>query len=274
MNLPANFTRRVFIVCGVAAAAWIGAALAFGWDDMSTALGRFGAGTLAQIGGLSLLNYGLRWLRWQVFLQTIARPLPLRPSVAVYFATYVMVITPGKLGEVFKAAIMRDRWGIPLALGLPVVLAERVFDFLAVAALAAGGLAVWQGPGHGIEVAAAAAVGFAVLLWLLNLPATRRTIVARAAASRHLQGHAVALDEAQGATGRLLAPGPGTGHLLLTIVAWLAECAGLWLACRVLVPGIGPADAVFIYAASTLAGSISFLPGGLGGTEAVMVLLL
>jgi uncharacterized protein (TIRG00374 family) len=32
--------------------------------------------------------------------------------------------------------------------------------------------------------------------------------------------------------------------------------------------------AVFIYAFSTLAGAVSFLPGGLGGSEASMILLL
>jgi uncharacterized protein (TIRG00374 family) len=33
-------------------------------------------------------------------------------------------------------------------------------------------------------------------------------------------------------------------------------------------------DAVFVYAAGTLVGSVSFLPGGLGGTEAVIIALL
>jgi uncharacterized protein (TIRG00374 family) len=33
-------------------------------------------------------------------------------------------------------------------------------------------------------------------------------------------------------------------------------------------------QAIFVYAAGTLAGSLSFLPGGLGGTEAVLIWLL
>ena len=98
--------------------------------------------------------------------------------------------------------------------------------------------------------------------------------MARAAASRHLRGHAVGLDEALAATSTLLAPGPGSLHLAVSVLAWFCECAGLWLVCRTLAPAAGLTDAVFIYAAATLVGSVSFLPGGLGGTEAVIIVLL
>ncbi|HPF71039.1 MAG TPA: lysylphosphatidylglycerol synthase transmembrane domain-containing protein [Candidatus Krumholzibacteria bacterium] len=274
MNLPSNFTRRAFLVAGLAAAAWIAAALAFGWRGIVDALARFGPGGFALVAGLSLVNYGLRYLRWEAFLRAVRIRVPRRTSFAVYFATYVMVITPGKLGEVFKAAILRDRCGTPLAKGLPVVLAERVYDFLAVLALAAVGLAAWDGPWHGLHIALAAGAGFAGLLLLVRQPALRRRLVERAAASRHLQGRAVALDEALAATSTLLAPGPGLVHLVVSTLAWFCECAGLWLVCRTLAPQVALTDAVFIYAAATLAGSVSFLPGGLGGTEAVLILLL
>jgi uncharacterized protein (TIRG00374 family) len=48
----------------------------------------------------------------------------------------------------------------------------------------------------------------------------------------------------------------------------------LWLICGHLGVDLGLWSAVFVYAAATLAGAAAFLPGGLGGTEAVLVLLL
>ncbi|MBE0564654.1 MAG: flippase-like domain-containing protein [Krumholzibacteria bacterium] len=274
MNLPRNLTRTTFAVAGLAAAAWLAVALLLGWRELAAALARCGPGLFALVALLSLANYGLRYLRWQAFLRTVGARVPPRTSFAVYFASYVMVITPGKLGEVFKAAILRDRTGLPLAKGLPVVLAERIYDFLAVLALVAVGMVFWDGPWHGSRAALAAGTLFGALLLAVRSSALRRRLVARAAGSRHLAGHTVGLDEALAATSDLLAPGPGLGHLAVSTGAWFCECAGLWLVCRVLAPGVDLPAAVFVYAAATLVGSVSFLPGGLGGTEAVIIVLL
>jgi uncharacterized protein (TIRG00374 family) len=48
----------------------------------------------------------------------------------------------------------------------------------------------------------------------------------------------------------------------------------MWLVCRGCAAPLPPADAIFIYAAGTLVGSLSFLPGGLGGTEGTIIWLL
>ncbi|MBK7188290.1 MAG: flippase-like domain-containing protein [bacterium] len=97
-------------------------------------------------GRLSLANYLLRFLRWEIFLRRLDVHLGLRPSLILYFSSYLMVITPGKIGEVFKAGLLRERFAVPLARGVPIVLAERIYDFLGVLLLAAVGLTFWPGP--------------------------------------------------------------------------------------------------------------------------------
>jgi len=73
----------------------------------------------------------------------------------------------------------------------------------------------------------------------------------------------------------LVAPGPlvwGTG---LGVLAWLCECLGFAIIVRGF-PGahVALGLATLIYAVTTVAGALSFLPGGLGVTEASMTLLL
>ncbi|KAA6182818.1 flippase-like domain-containing protein [Thiohalocapsa marina] len=58
------------------------------------------------------------------------------------------------------------------------------------------------------------------------------------------------------------------------LLAWAAEAWGLYLLLTWLGVEIGSLQAMGIYAVSTLAGALSFLPGGLGGAEAAMVALL
>ena len=61
----------------------------------------------------------------------------------------------------------------------------------------------------------------------------------------------------------------------LGILAWFSEGAALWVILRGLDdPNVSLPWAVAIYAASTLVGAISTLPGGLVGTEATLVALL
>ena len=62
--------------------------------------------------------------------------------------------------------------------------------------------------------------------------------------------------------------------LTLSTLAWLCECLGLWLVCRGLGFPVPLGEAIFVYAAGTLVGSLSFMPGGLGGTEATIIWLL
>jgi len=62
---------------------------------------------------------------------------------------------------------------------------------------------------------------------------------------------------------------------VLALAAWTAEAVGLQLISRITVgPALPMADAIGIYAVATLVGGLSFLPGGLGSTEAVMIALL
>ncbi len=62
--------------------------------------------------------------------------------------------------------------------------------------------------------------------------------------------------------------------LALGLIAWGAEGVAFHIILRSLDVPISLALAVGIYAVSVLAGALSFIPGGLGSTEAVMGVLL
>lgn len=62
--------------------------------------------------------------------------------------------------------------------------------------------------------------------------------------------------------------------LITGVIAWLAEAVGFWYLLHILGQDVSVLMAVSIYGVAVLIGAISFLPGGLGSTEAVMSLLL
>ena len=74
---------------------------------------------------------------------------------------------------------------------------------------------------------------------------------------------------------QFLAPGLLLSGLLMGLVAWGAEAVGLKLVADVVAPiELSIPAAMGIYAIAIIVGALSFLPGGLGSTEAVMAALL
>jgi uncharacterized protein (TIRG00374 family) len=62
--------------------------------------------------------------------------------------------------------------------------------------------------------------------------------------------------------------------IAIGLVAWGADGVILYYIMNVLGNDLSLTTVLFIYAFSILVGALSFLPGGLGGTEATMVTLL
>ncbi len=274
MKLPRHFVGKSFLIIALVAVIYVAGALWLGWDEIRDRISHFPGQALLFMAGLSLFNYVLRFFRWELYLRQLGRPLPWRTSLGLYFSAYVMVITPGKIGEVFKAAVMREKCGVPLALGIPVVLAERIYDFLAVLVLAILGLFIWPESFAGLTTGLVAAAFLPVALALFRHPGVRTRLLNKLGKAPLLKDHTVSLDSSMTSLDRLLSLRLVLISMILTTVAWLAECLGLWIACRGLQSAVSVGESIFVYAAGTLVGSLSFLPGGLGGTEAVIIILL
>jgi uncharacterized protein (TIRG00374 family) len=269
-----SISSRVFIVIASAVVLYALLSLLVGWRDLGRRFVAYPVAHLPALAGLSLANYVLRFLRWELYRRRCGIVLRLGQSAALFFATFVMVITPGKLGELFKATFLLERHGTPLSRGIPILVAERLFDFLGVLTLAAVGLALWQGPLVGLQVSLAVAALLPLAVVALRSVRLQRFLLRRAAAAPRFSGHLDAVSRAIERFRGLTSPKLSALALLLSLLAWLAECGSLWLVCRGFATPIASADALFIYAAATLAGTLVFLPGGLGGTEATLILLL
>ncbi len=113
------------------------------WTEMSRAaesLATFRWAVLAPVLILSMVNYLLRAVRWEYYLRLLSVRLPFLKSAAVFFASLLFCITPGRLGEVCKSYFVNKVNGTPVARTVPIVLAERLVDLLATGLLALVGL--------------------------------------------------------------------------------------------------------------------------------------
>lgn len=219
--------------------------------------------------GLSLLNYAFRFAKWQLYLKKLNFEVPLGVSFNIFIAGMSMSVTPGKIGEVLKSMLLKERYGLPVARSAPIVFAERLTDLLGLFVIAGLGIATFE---FGRAAFGAALVLVVVLILILNQPAIVGKLLdlwEKLPLVGHLRAH---LEESYEAARELLSWRLLSGTTVLSVLGWSMEAFAFYLILHAL--GAEHAtlqSASFIFAMTTILGAISFLPGGLGVAEASMI---
>lgn len=220
---------------------------------------------------LSLINYALRFVRWHGYLRWLGNRIPLGRHALIYIAGFALTTTPGKAGEGMRS-IYLARLGVPYPHSLAAFFAERFLDLLTIALLSMLVLIAFSG--YVLWVIAPLAVLAGLLVAIRQrclLEAMKRRYAApETRVAQLMHGLVSAWDQAFA----LLGDRPLYAGLALGLVAWAAEGVSVYIIAHGLGLELAVETAIGIYAVSMLVGALSFVPGGLGGTEAVMALLL
>lgn len=251
----------------LAAAGYLGFALWSGWSDVVNAGTRVGVVGAAIALLLSLVNYALRFLRWQAYLHAMHHPVPWLPSLKIYLAGFALTTTPGKAGEALRGVLLAH-WGVPYPASLAAFLSERLSDLLAVIILTLLGLTLNPKAGPIVAIAIAAVLTAFVLFCSAGLlMRVHGAIHGNSRLSMFLRSLIEILLQARRCHTPLLVIGASG----LSLGAWFAEAWAFHLILQWMGFEAPMTFAVFVYSISMLTGALSFLPGGLGGTEASMV---
>ena len=217
----------------------------------------------------TLFNYGLRFIKWHLYLKQIgAGALSVRESLRLFVAGFPLAVTPGKIGEALKGLWVHDFTGVPTARGISVVVAERISDGIAVLLLSVLGVIAYPDFWLVFLIVLTGLLALIVVtqirplaLWFLDL-GERLPLINK-----------VMPQVREFYEGSFMVFKPGMTLLAVAIgtLSWFGEGVGLYLV--LLGLGIPPdletfAISVFVLAFSTVVGAISTLPGGLGATEA------
>jgi uncharacterized protein (TIRG00374 family) len=255
-----------FAAVTAAVAVWLGA------DEAIARLFAFNYGVVAGMLALSLVNYALRALRWQLFSRHLGIDVPPARAGLYYLAGFSMTMTPGKVGEALRLWLLERIHGVRYQRAAPLFLADRIGDAIALLLLCLLGLAAFD-QYRGALLAAASLVALAVLVLLnpsLGAAAVRAAYGVARRGKRLFAGVRIALRR----TARLFDARIFALSLVLGLVGWLAEALAFHWLLTTLGADIGLPRAVFIFAFSMVVGGASMLPGGLGGAEAAMFGLL
>lgn len=263
--------RAVIVSVVFSAVGYLGFSLWGGWESVRNAIGEVGLTGILVALLMSLINYALRFTRWQCYLAALGHPVPWRPSLKIYLAGFALTTTPGKAGEALRGVLLKP-WSVPYPKSFAAFFSERLSDLFGVVLLSLFGLTLYPEARPMIVISVALVlVGFLVLSQRRLIAGIGTLIPVQGGKLVSLARHLLhVLLEAQ----RCHRPGLLFNATVLSVLAWSSEALAFhWILDR-MGADIPLAFSVFVYAMAMLAGAISFMPGGLGSAEAVMVGLL
>ena len=182
----------------------------------------------------------------------------------VLLAYFANSLAPAKLGDAYRAYLLRQDGGVPFSAGVGTIVAERIVDaMMIVLVLAGAALVVFGGamPAQasptlalGAFVFVAGAVGL-VLLWIA------RDVILRLLPTAFRETY---LRLQQALFGSLKRPLPVFG---ISLLLWLNDGMRVWFVARSIDAGISPAVAILVAVMGALLTVIPFTPAGLGVVE-------
>lgn len=215
---------------------------------------------------LSIFSYLLRFSRWYYFLSPLEPSIFIQKHLLIYFSGFALTTTPGKAGETIRSLFLAPL-GIRYHQSLAAFFSERLLDVLAVLTLSVL-LFAWAFPEYQQWVLASA-----VFITIVFLVIRSRFIPFLI--ERFLKHKSKALLIAfQDQVSKFLSNRSIGIALPLSLMAWTAQGYGLYLIVDAFGFDVSPFLVIGIYNISILAGAISFIPGGIGATEAAISVLL
>lgn len=273
--------RRTAIGVAIGIVLYVAVTLWLGVEELGETLSSFGWPMLAAALGLSCVNYLLRFWKWELCLGWLnvrgdgpddAPSLSRARSLQIYVAGLSMSVTPGKVGEVLRSLLLKASDGVSFSRTAPIVVADRMTDLIALVILSLVGILDYQ---EYLPYVAATLVLVVAGVVVLGTPRLSGALLA-ACSRLPLVGTSFSKAGAMVESAAvLLSLRPLAILSVLSVAGWGMECVGYWL----ILHGFFGVEAslglcTFLWAATTLIGALSFLPGGLGATEASLGVLV
>jgi uncharacterized protein (TIRG00374 family) len=222
------------------------------------------------------LSFPLRGYRWALLLRGTGFRLGLRDATEIIFLSWLVnCLVPAKLGDVYRAYLLKINSTVSLSRTFGTVFIERILDLFAISilGLAAGFWSFRNGLPTEIQVVFGIGVGVVILLGagLLTLRNFGRRILVRLPVPHTVIEYYDRFEEGVfGAIGlRGLPP-----LIVLTGLIWASEAMRLYLVVLALgLPDVqlGISGAFFVALIGSLLTAVPLSPAGLGIVEAGVV---
>jgi uncharacterized protein (TIRG00374 family) len=258
-----------------AAAVYLALSIYANINELLSAFGEFNWLMFPAVLILSLCNYVSRFFKWDYYTKVLDIKIERKLSFVMFLSSFIMAITPGKVGEVFKSYLLKEQNGTSISRSAPIVLAERITDFLSLILLSMIGALMF---GYETKLIVITGVFFVVLIMLISSKKISYGLIGFFERFNFFSKFSHKIHTAYDSIYQMVRFKELIVTLVLSLVAWFFECMGFYIVINSFdidsLVHINIFAATFIYGFATIAGAVTMLPGGLGATEASIAFLL
>ena len=263
--------QKVILSVVVAGGLYLAFTIYADFSQVINAFGRFNLLLLPFLLFLSFLNYFTRFLKWDYYLTVVKVKMKKIDSLSTFMSGLIMSVTPAKLGEVLKSVLVKEITGEPISKTAPIILSERITDFLSLLLIAIVGAYVFN---YGGNITIIVAAFFVILIIIISNKKIALPIINFSERIPFIKKYIHNIHSAYESSYQLLKPKPLILMTILSLISWGFECWGYYIILVNFDVNFGLLWASFSYSFSTIVGAISMLPGGLGLTEGSLTYLL
>jgi uncharacterized protein (TIRG00374 family) len=261
---PGNYRNRLLASIVAGLGIFIGLSLYSDIRAVTQAFVEFRWGYIPLILALTLLNYFLRFYKWDYYLRNISVRLKVKDSLTIFLSGLTMSVTPAKLGEVFKSYLLKRTNDTEVSRSVPVVFAERITDVLGLLILAAISFSAFQ---YGKEILVVVLVILLTLIIIIKSRQICSRLIRLTESVPLINKLSDSLRMAYESTHTLFGFKNLIVATVISVISWGFECLAMYF----VLDGFGLDSSVllstFVFSFSSLVGAVSMIPGGLLVTE-------
>lgn len=218
---------------------------------------------------LTTVAYFVRFFKWNFFLKSVDVHLNLKDNLFVFFSGLGMIITPAKVGEIWKGWLIKDINGESLGKTVPVVIIDRVTDLIGLIILSLLGILYYKEGTYILIILILIFVGFFAAVRSKTISNKIISIMEKRAGK-----YSKDIKTMHATFEKTMKPKALIGMSFVSAFAWFFECLALYFVILGFSESIGVILSTFVFSFASLAGAVSMIPGGLGVAEATLSGLL
>ena len=218
---------------------------------------------------LILLLVTVSWIpliiRWHFLLKNCEMQIPFRKSIIVYLSGSALQITPGQIGELIKAQILKNLFNIPRTKSAPIILVEKVYDLIGAIIASIIGIIILE---LEIYLILFAILVLALIFFFMYYKPAFELFLGKISKTKFFSKYTENISESYEIIKKVTTPKVAIRSIFLSITYWFIVSTAVYY--TLLAFGLDILNYLMvlsIFTTSTILGAITFIPGGIGVTE-------
>lgn len=221
---------------------------------------------------LVTLSWVPLYVRWKILLRNVGVKISPKDDILVYVSGFALSVTPGKIGELIRTQLLKERCDVPRTKTTPLIFVEKFYDL--AGAMLTSLIGIWFFKESGFIIIG----GLALLVVLYVLISSNKAYDKSLSWFAKFKFTAKFIDPLKASSETLKTSTRGKiaiFAILLSVAYWLVTSLAVYFVLLALdVSILSYLTAISTYTSSLFLGAISFIPGGLGVAEGSLATLL